>query len=285
MHELELTEGGARALPARPRRCVVLADVRRVLVDGNEARLGGRAFDLLLALHARHGQVVPKQDLHDAIWPGLAVMPNNLDVQVWALRRCLGPEAISTVARRGYALTAAVDITVVGEGHSPMPSLAPALPASTPDPVQQQARMLVQQLAASGRLLLTGGDEVSRVQWCDAVCQAYARSVQGRVWRLDARDGRDLHQLESRVVRLQRVGGLVVFVEAEPAMRRSLYAWARAATGVRSLSVLATAAMPDTGADAGVHVATAPPGIAAPVPSDSIRRALRWYPRRAAGIG
>jgi hypothetical protein len=54
---------------------------------------------------------------------------------------------------------------------------------------------------------------------------------------------------------------------------------------VRGLSVLATAAMADTGVDAGVPVATALPGIAAPLPSDSVRRALRWYPRPAGGIG
>ncbi|MFO1193834.1 MAG: hypothetical protein U1F00_16945 [Rhodoferax sp.] len=72
---------------------------RQLLVNGREVRLGGRAFDLLLALQAQQGQVVSKMRCRTQCGPGWPSRP-NLDVQIWALRRCLGPDAIRTVARR-----------------------------------------------------------------------------------------------------------------------------------------------------------------------------------------
>jgi DNA-binding winged helix-turn-helix (wHTH) protein len=45
------------ALPLRFGRFELQADERRLLVDGAPAALGGRAFDLLLALAERPGQL------------------------------------------------------------------------------------------------------------------------------------------------------------------------------------------------------------------------------------
>lgn len=285
MQELESTDRAARAPAVAPRRCVVLAGVRRVLVDGREVRLGGRAFDLLLALHACRGHVVPKQDLHDAIWPGLAVMPNNLDVQVWALRRCLGQDAISTVARRGYALTPAIDITVVAAGEGPPECLTAALPGAAPDSGEQQHAALLPLMAGAGRLLLAGADVRARLRLCDAVCQAYRRSVQAAVWRLHAANPPDLQLLQNRVLRLRRVGGLVVLPEVGPQVRAGVYAWARAAAGGRMLCVLATAADADAVVDAGVPVATPQQVDEVLLPEVRDRQSLRWQQRGQAGIG
>lgn len=268
-----------------PKHCVVLTGVRRVLLDGQEVRLGGRAFDLLLALHARRGHVVPKQDLHDAIWPGMAVMPNNLDVQVWALRRCLGHEAISTVARRGYALTHAVDITVVGPLQGSAASDGLSVLSAPPDLSRLQATALVQQLTGTGQLLLAGASVEARLRLCDAVCRVYSHSLQAMVWRLQAQGTTDLQQLESHVLRLQRAGGLVVFVEATPTLRGSIYTWLRATAGGRRLCVLATAAQVDPGVDAGVPVAIPLADCDAPLPVQPQRQPLRWQPRRQAGVG
>src|SRR6185295_5007510 len=78
---------------------------RRVLVEGRPATLGARAFDLLVALIAHRDRVVSKDELLDLVWPGLVVEENNLQVQVSALRKLLGPQAIATIPGRGYQFT------------------------------------------------------------------------------------------------------------------------------------------------------------------------------------
>jgi TolB-like protein len=79
---------------------------RQVRVRGTPVELGSRAFDVLLALARRKDLVVTKAELLDAVWPGLVVEENNLTVQVVALRKVLGADAIGTIPGRGYQLTA-----------------------------------------------------------------------------------------------------------------------------------------------------------------------------------
>lgn len=82
---------------------------RRLLVDGRPARLGARAFDVLLVLIERRERVVSKDELLDLVWPGLIVEENNLQVHISALRKVCGPPAISTIPGRGYRFTALLD--------------------------------------------------------------------------------------------------------------------------------------------------------------------------------
>ena len=62
----------------------------------------------VLALLARHaGEVVTKEQMLDAVWPGLVVTESSLTQAVKDARAALGPhgrDAIKTVARRGYLL-------------------------------------------------------------------------------------------------------------------------------------------------------------------------------------
>src|SRR5262245_15933569 len=79
---------------------------RRLLVcDGKEVMLTPRAFDLLVALVDRSGRLVTKNELLELVWPKLVVEENNLQVQISALRKVLGPRAIATVPGRGYKFT------------------------------------------------------------------------------------------------------------------------------------------------------------------------------------
>ncbi len=80
---------------------------RQLVVEGRPAALGSRAFDVLLALVERRDRVVTKNELLDLAWPGLVVEENNLQAQVSALRRVLGPRAIATIPGRGYRFTIA----------------------------------------------------------------------------------------------------------------------------------------------------------------------------------
>ncbi len=82
---------------------------RQLLLAGEPAALGGRGFDLLLALIEHRDRVVPKRELFDLVWPGLVVEENNLQVQISALRKLLGPKAIATIPGRGYRFGAALE--------------------------------------------------------------------------------------------------------------------------------------------------------------------------------
>src|SRR6267378_6698968 len=80
-------------------------EARQLLVNGVPAKLGARAFDVLLALIDRRDRVVGKDELLDLVWPGLVVEENNLQVQISALRKLLGPHAVATIPGRGYQFT------------------------------------------------------------------------------------------------------------------------------------------------------------------------------------
>jgi predicted ATPase len=101
-------------------RYVVRPSARQVLVDGQPAKLSGRAFDLLLTVIEHRDRVVSKNELLDLVWPGLEVEENNLQVHVSALRKLLGPNAISTIPGRGYRFTA----SVTQAAPDPPPTLA-----------------------------------------------------------------------------------------------------------------------------------------------------------------
>lgn len=83
-------------------------DERALLADGEPVRLGGRAFDILLALVERRERLVDFDELLDVVWPGLAVEENNLSVQISSLRKVLGSAAITTVRGKGYRFTAPI---------------------------------------------------------------------------------------------------------------------------------------------------------------------------------
>jgi predicted ATPase/DNA-binding winged helix-turn-helix (wHTH) protein len=107
------------------------ATQRQVLIDGAPARIGGRAFAVLLALVERRDRVVPKQELMDLVWPKLVVEENNLLVHMVALRKLLGPHAITTIPGRGYRFALPVDaVKAFGSGDSPVPS--PGVPGNLP---------------------------------------------------------------------------------------------------------------------------------------------------------
>ena len=77
---------------------------RSLTRDGVAVPLGGRAFDTLAVLASTPGVTVGKESLLEAVWPGLAVEENNLQVHISALRKALGEGWIVTVPGRGYRL-------------------------------------------------------------------------------------------------------------------------------------------------------------------------------------
>jgi non-specific serine/threonine protein kinase len=78
---------------------------RRLQRDGVAISLRPRAFDLLVALVDRAGHLVTKDELLQCVWPKAVVEEAALHVQVSALRKVVGSDAITTVSGRGYQFT------------------------------------------------------------------------------------------------------------------------------------------------------------------------------------
>jgi predicted ATPase/DNA-binding winged helix-turn-helix (wHTH) protein len=123
--ELTFSFGPFRLIPRR----------QLLLLDGRPVRLGGRAFELLQLLVQRCGEVVSKDELMAAAWPGTFIHDSNLKVNMWSLRRSLGdtqiePLYIATVARRGYKFIADVQTSIADIDDDL--ELAKPLPLSRP---------------------------------------------------------------------------------------------------------------------------------------------------------
>ena len=65
----------------------ILPQRREVLADGRPIEVGGRAFDVLMALIDANGAVVGKDALIGRAWPGRIVAEDNLRAQIKALRK------------------------------------------------------------------------------------------------------------------------------------------------------------------------------------------------------
>lgn len=106
MHESEVFRFGAfQLLPGR----------HELLFQGARVTLGSRAFDLLMALVKRRGQLATKDELMADVWAGSVVDENNLAAQVSALRKILAGDpdllqCLQTVPGRGYRFVANIRI-------------------------------------------------------------------------------------------------------------------------------------------------------------------------------
>ena len=93
---------------------------RKVFRDGEPIALYAKAFDLLVFLVERNGEVVPKGEILDKVWPDQFVEEANLSVQISALRKALGESKnesrfLVTVPGVGYKFVA--DISTDDEGE------------------------------------------------------------------------------------------------------------------------------------------------------------------------
>jgi DNA-binding winged helix-turn-helix (wHTH) protein/tetratricopeptide (TPR) repeat protein len=74
--------------------------------DGVETALRPKTLELLEYLLERPGQLVSRNEIFEALWPGLFVTDDSITQCVVELRRALGPDAgiLKTVTKRGYML-------------------------------------------------------------------------------------------------------------------------------------------------------------------------------------
>ena len=145
--------------------------------DGTLVNLTPRLFSALLLLAERAGELLDKDTLMLALWPGLVVEENNLSQVISGLRRALGDDTqgsryIQTVPRRGFRFIATVTeladeaapatapVDVPGNLPDTAPGTTPAMPAAAAPPAapppaqrgrrQSDKRRSLQVLLAAG---------------------------------------------------------------------------------------------------------------------------------------
>jgi len=128
-------------LPAGPVRFAfgdfVFDRTRRLVhgADGAAIAMSPRALDALEIFVARPGELIDKDALMQALWPGRVVEENSLSQVVSALRRALGDDGerrryLQTEARRGFRLV--VPVLRLGDADADAALTATPLTASAP---------------------------------------------------------------------------------------------------------------------------------------------------------
>lgn len=82
-------------------------------IDTKVVPLEAKPSELLLELLLRPGEAVSKEELLDAVWPGVTVVEASLSVAISKLRKALGDDAgsiIRTIPRIGYMLAVPVSV-------------------------------------------------------------------------------------------------------------------------------------------------------------------------------
>jgi DNA-binding winged helix-turn-helix (wHTH) protein len=129
-----------------------LSSSQRVLRrDGVTLPLGNRAFDILVYLAERPGEVIGKKELIDHVWPNVTVAEGSLRVHVAAIRKVLGDgqfgnRYVTNDKGRGYCFIGSVvrleDSTECIGDWPQQPGRRPERP-----PEKNQVQMLVLVLA------------------------------------------------------------------------------------------------------------------------------------------
>ena len=177
-------------LPAPPERYrfgpfELQPDKRRLLKDGATISLRPRAFDLLVALVDRAGHLVTKDELLDRVWPKMVVEEAALHVQVSALRKVLGSDAITTVSGRGYQFTLPV---TKGDGEANRASRSKHnLPYQLTSFVgrEQEIAQLEELVTANRLVTLTGAGGAGKTRLAIEVASRLIDAFPDGVWLVE----------------------------------------------------------------------------------------------------
>src|SRR6266545_3954249 len=174
-------------------------DERRLLKDGQSVVLRPRAFDLLAALVDRAGHLVTKDALLDRVWPKMVVEETALRVQLSALRKVLGDEAIATVSGQGYRFTLPVTKRET-EAHrisTPRHNLPHQLTSFIG---REQEIAQLKELVATNRLVtLTGAGGVGKTRLAIEVASRLVDAFLDGVWLVDLATLSDPHLVPKAV--------------------------------------------------------------------------------------
>jgi non-specific serine/threonine protein kinase len=160
-------------------------DHRRLLKDGATISLRPRAFDLLVALVDRAGHLVTKDDLLTRVWPKTVVEEAALHVQVSALRKVLGADAITTVSGRGYQFT--LPVTRDDAEATRASKLKHNLPYQLTSFVgrEQEIAQLVELVTANRLVTLTGAGGAGKTRLAIEVASRLVDAFPDGVWLVE----------------------------------------------------------------------------------------------------
>jgi Tol biopolymer transport system component/DNA-binding winged helix-turn-helix (wHTH) protein len=137
MESLRAGPHNARPHSERPQYC--FADFTLDPLSGtirrgeNEIELRSKSVEVLTYLVERHGRLVTRDELMQAIWPDVAVNDESLTRCIADIRKALSDEQqrlIRTVPRRGYIFTAPVTTPVLEFPNTPKGNTLPVSPPS-----------------------------------------------------------------------------------------------------------------------------------------------------------
>jgi len=170
-------------------RFQVLPHRGQLLADGQPIKLGGRAFDILMALLETPGAVVDKDTLIGRVWPGRVVEEGVLWVQMSALRAAFGAERdlIRTVAGRGYRFSGEISglSARAADDRAAIATLPPTnLPEVVSDLIGRDDDLLgLLDFATNHRLVtLTGAGGIGKTRLALAVSRQLRSRFADGVW-------------------------------------------------------------------------------------------------------
>jgi TolB-like protein/Tfp pilus assembly protein PilF len=117
--------------------------LNQLSADGRTVRLEPKAMAVLVHLAERPGEVVSRETLLAAVWPGVIVSDDALTQVVIKLRKALGEGYIQTISKRGYRLVAPMGPLLESAPMGPLLESAPMGPLleSAPAPAQSGRRI------------------------------------------------------------------------------------------------------------------------------------------------